>query len=139
VFATAIAVFCLIVGGGITISLLGRRNDLGRHPAPARCISLWNQDRKADKAGRHNYRVHGYSRVQVLRYLHGGIGAGACTVIFARKALDPESFAAAYTLRAGGWYPLSQFIDERALAVLQDEAVVEHNAVLHSDGTISPD
>ncbi len=94
----------------------------------------------ANKAGRHNYRVHGYSRVQVLRYLvSGGTGAGACTVVFARKALDAEPFAAAYTYRAGGWNPLSQFIHEGALAVLQDEAVVKYNALLHSDGTISPD
>ena len=75
----------------------------------------------------------------MLRLLHGGIGAGACTVIFARKELDAEPFAAAYTYRAGGWNPLSLFIDERALAVLQDEAVVKYNALLHPDGTISPD
>ena len=87
------------------------------------------------EAGRHNASVHGYSKVQVVRRstegenLEAKTEPAACTVIFAREQLDPEPFAAAYVHRGGGWSALSQFIDEKTLAVLQAEAVVKHNAL----------
>lgn len=142
--ASALAIFCLLVGGVLAVSLLGVDDEPERLAAPVRCIDLWNKDRAMIEVGRHNASVHRYSRVQVVRRTGEGENPenktepAACTVIFARGQLDPEPFAAAYVHRGGGWSALSQFTDERTLALLQAEAVVMHNALLNSDGTIAP-
>jgi hypothetical protein len=133
--------FLLLLACGVCVILLtrGSRADLGV-PPPARCVSLWNGDRRATLYGRHNSSSHRYSVAQVLFLDRDGDPArkGNCAVVFPAASLDPEPVAAAQVYRKGQWAPLSRLegMTGAQLGQLQAEAVRHSNAALREDGTL---
>lgn len=110
--------------------------------APPRCVSLWNEDRRALVYGYHSFHGHRYTEAEVLYLDRAGNEArrGGCAVVFPSATLDPEPFVAIKVYRGGRWRPLSQAgdVSEVRLSELQAEAVEGANVMLDPDGSLSP-
>jgi len=137
---TALAILVvaiLAVGGGAAPSAAAA--------APPECVEEWNSSRDALSTGVHNRVSHRYSRVQVAYASEDGatvaaepIPGGGCVVIFAAQALDPEPASAAEIKIDDRWVPMSGRVGLGRLAQLQSDALGAANALLGSDGRVSP-
>lgn len=140
---TVIAAGALLLAGVVAAVLLGG-GDAAPEAAgpPPGCVERWNSDPAARAFGIHNYGAHRYTRVQMLLIDRRGrpSGAGSCGVVFAAQSLDPEPFAAAQVHVGGEWVALtSRGASERAVGLLQAEALENANATLGPAGTIRSD
>lgn len=144
VFAGALAAVlaALVVG----IAIIGGSGD-SPEPVPAdpQCVASWNSDQAALQLGRHQFQVHGYERVQVMRLsiASGEVepsDRGACALAFAAEQLDSEASSAAQVLQRGTWGPVSNLesVTPELLGRLQSEAGARANASLAENGAISP-
>lgn len=113
--------------------------------APPDCIADWNGDPAALAFGRHQSGAHQYYDVQVMLLSPDG-GAeispresgGACAVVFAASALDPEPISAAQIKRRGAWTGLSEVADFERLTALQQRAQRAYNARVTPEGSLEP-
>ncbi len=133
----------LLLAGLVAAMLLGRGSSGQTATAPPpRCVSLWNEDRRALVYGSHSFHEHRYTEAEVLYLDQAGNEArrGSCAVVFPSATLDPEPFVAIKVYRGGRWRPLSQArgVSEVRLAELQAEAVEGANVMLGPDGALSP-
>lgn len=140
----AIAAFALIALITLVAVVLVAAKSAGgeAHPAPARCVDLWNSSTQALIDGYHNYHSHSYSQAEVLHLTRSGEPTrhGDCAVIFPSATLDPENSAAVKVYRTGRWMPLSKFneVSSVRLSELQVEAIDGANVALRPDGTLEP-
>lgn len=139
--ALAVALAALVVG----INIIGGSEDPDPVRADPQCVSSWNSDQAALQLGRHQFQVHGYERVQVLRLAITPAEVepsdrGTCALVFAAEQLDPEASAAAQVLQRGTWVPVSNIgsVTPELLGRLQSEAGARANATLAENGAISP-
>ena len=141
----ALAAAVLLTGLTAVILLASSSGPSGEaaSPAPDDCLKAWNSDQQAIEFGRHNSVSHGYTEVEI-GYMpeEGSAGlstdaeAGECAVVFAANELDPVELAAGEIHGAGGWVPLSGFIESADLAELQSAAVGGANAIVTEQGNL---
>lgn len=131
-----------LVGAVVLLGGSSSSSSYEARAAPARCLSLWNEDPRARAFGAHNSSGHGYELTQVTYVDGAGAPApsGSCAVVFAAASLDPEPFAAARAYRRGRWISLRAATDmtDLRLAELQNAAREDANTILRSDGTLAP-
>jgi hypothetical protein len=142
----ALAAAVLLAGLTAIILLASSSGDSGEgaaSPAPNNCLKAWNSDQQAIDFGRHNSVSHGYTDVEIGYMPEEGsaslsteAAAGECAVVFAANELDPEELAAGQIHGAGGWAPLSGFIESADLAELQSAAVGGANAIVTEQGNL---
>ena len=142
IFAAVLATGLLAAAAVVAIGSAGGE-DRDVAPPDAECLGFWNSDPLALAYGVHNFKSHGYYRVEVLRLEGDGHaaapGEGTCAVVFAATTLDSEPSAAAQIFIAGSWNPLSEVtsVSDERLAELQSDAVGGSNATLDETGALS--
>jgi hypothetical protein len=132
----------LLLAGVVLVVILGGEPGRGEPRAiPAWCVSLWNGNTNALRAGYHNFHSHSYTRAEVLRLDRVGNPRrrGRCAVVFPAVTLDVEPAAAVKVYRGGRWSPLSESpsVSRVRLSELQAEAIDTANVDIRPDGTLA--
>lgn len=140
IFAGVLA--CGLVSA-ILVVALARGGDPPPDPADPACVAAWNDDPQAVALGRHQFGVHRYQRVQVVRLGPSGNpdASGDCGVVFAASSLDAELTAAAQIEDGARWRALSvqPGISPERLEELQRDAAGLANAEVGPDGKLEAD
>lgn len=142
-----IALAAAVLLGGLVAALAllgGPGSEAEVEPAPPACVRAWNEDTAATAYGRHNFTFHRYGEALVTFMTSSGelvddVEAGACAVIFAAQALDPEPFAAGQVLERGVWTPVTSLdgVEVGRVGELQQDAAERPNATLEQTGTLT--